>query len=996
MKKRNVVLTLAVILSIIGAVVIGLAVSALHGYFATNAQLENSHNKLSLIYDMIQQSKADEVTITDVYDSQYESKAKTVAFMANNIDGFEYTDSHIDEIRSLINVDLLQIKDASGNVIASAGKTPGEETEPRTYTAEIGNGNTVSIVENSEKLQNNLDANASLSYVLDGIHVGQNGFAFALHAEKKTILYYPDESLIGDNAADHGIDMSTISDGNDMDITIDGTTYFCSVKQIDKGLIICAVPRSEIDANRTLTIIVSVFVYALFASVIIIYAFFLRVDHRAKVNADENKALQHGGRIEYNKALGKKFMAIIVCGAIATFALTFYAQTLFSLSQQSITNNSRGTELRQTLSENDATIAEQMSEYNDEYLEKARCAAYIIERTDSTKLTQDFMKSLKSALDADSLEYFDTEGKIIASDSDLWSFTLSKDENDQSYEFWDVLGGSKSEMIQDPTQNDSGVYMQYVAEAILDDNHKTIGMIDMGVSSEALGNALINTDFANVISGIQIGKNGFAFAVNTDDDTFVYFPNESLIGKNVLNYGMNETQLVGDYNDFITINGNSYYCASGQYGNYILYIAVPSDAINTTAFPVAAATTIIMLAFMLLLRFVLCLDNEKIEETNDAVKSDEKVESQTLDVDLGDGRKAKATSILARWTHRGLKWENKSSGQKTGYIFNFILTIAAFVIMVMVLFADKIFADNSLFRYILKGQWQRGINIFSVTFCILTAICIIEITIIVRKLIMWLAQSLNARGETVCRLIDNFLKFAAIIGLLYYCLGTLGVDTATLVASAGILSLVVGLGANSLISDILAGLFIVFEGEFQVGDIVTIDGFRGTVVEIGIRTVKIKEGGGNIKVISNRNVSNVLNMTKDFSYVAIDMGIEYGEDLRYVEKILEREFPVIKDKLPAIVEGPFYRGISELADSSVNIKIIAKCTEADRIQLDRDLRRELKLVFDKNKINIPFPQIVMNQPTEIHHKTSEYQNRKADEFVKDQAEKFSETDIKEN
>ena len=996
MKKRNAVLTLAVILSIIGAVVIGLAVSTLHGYFATSAQLENSHNKLSLIYDMIQQSKADEVTITDVYDSQYESKADTVAFMANNIEGFEYTDSYIEEIRSLINVDLLQIKDASDNVIASAGEAPGEETEPRTYTAEIGNGDTVSIVENSKKLQNNLDANASLRYVLDGIHVGQNGFAFALHTEKKTILYYPDESLIGDNAADHGIDISTISDGKDMDITIDGTTYFCSVKQIDKGLIICAVPRSEIDANRTLTIIVSVFVYALFASVIIIYAFFLRKDHRAKVNADENMALQYGGRIEYSKALGRKFMAIIVCGAIATFALTFYAQTLFSLSQQSITNNSRGTELRQTLSENDSTIAEQMSEYNDEYLEKARSAAYIIEHTDSTRLTQDYMKSLKSALDADSLEYFDTKGQIIASDSDLWSFTLSKDENDQSYEFWDVLKGSKSEMIQDPTQNDSGVYMQYVAEAILDDNHKTVGMIDMGVSSEALGNALINTDFENVISGIQIGKNGFAFAVNTDDDTFVYFPNESLIGKNVLNYGMNEKQLVGDYNDFITINGNSYYCASGQYGNYMLYIAVPTAYINTTAFPVAAATTIIMLAFMLLLRFVLCLDNDKIEKPDNAAKSVKKVDSQTLDVDVGDGRKAQATSILARWTHRGLKWQNKSPGQKTAYIFNFILTIAAFIIMIMVLFADKIFADDSLFRYILKGQWQKGINIFSVTFCILAAICIIEITMILRKLIMWLAHSLNARGETICRLIDNFLKFAVIIGLLYYCLGTLGVDTATLVASAGILSLVVGLGANSLISDILAGLFIVFEGEFQVGDIVTIDGFRGTVVEIGVRTVKVKEGSGNIKVFSNRNVSNVLNMTKDFSYVAIDMGIEYGEDLRYVEKILEREFPVIKNKLPAIVEGPFYRGVSELADSSVNIKIIAKCTEADRIQLDRDLRRELKLVFDKNEINIPFPQIVMNQPTEIHHKTSEYQTRKADAFVKDQAEKFSETDIKEN
>ena len=91
--------------------------------------------------------------------------------------------------------------------------------------------------------------------------------------------------------------------------------------------------------------------------------------------------------------------------------------------------------------------------------------------------------------------------------------------------------------------------------------------------------------------------------------------------------------------------------------------------------------------------------------------------------------------------------------------------------------------------------------------------------------------------------------------------------------------LVIGLGAQSLVADILAGMFIIFEGEFQVGDIVTVGDWRGTVVEIGIRTTKIQDGGQNIKIISNKDVCGVINMTRDYSYAWVDLGIEYGESL---------------------------------------------------------------------------------------------------------------------
>ena len=231
-------------------------------------------------------------------------------------------------------------------------------------------------------------------------------------------------------------------------------------------------------------------------------------------------------------------------------------------------------------------------------------------------------------------------------------------------------------------------------------------------------------------------------------------------------------------------------------------------------------------------------------------------------------------------------------------------------------------------------------------------ICIVEIITIVRRLIMWLAHSMNAKGETICRLVDNFLKFAVVIALAYYCLGTLGVDTTALWASAGILTLIIGLGAKSLVSDILAGLFIVFESEFQVGDIVTVDTFRGTVIEIGIRTTKIKDSTGNIKIFSNSTIGNVLNMTKDYSAVTCDITVKSDEDLKELEDIMEEEFPAIKEKLPAIVDGPFYRGIAEFTDDGVVVKITAKCQESDRIQLERDLRRQLKIVLNKHKINV--------------------------------------------
>ena len=131
-----------------------------------------------------------------------------------------------------------------------------------------------------------------------------------------------------------------------------------------------------------------------------------------------------------------------------------------------------------------------------------------------------------------------------------------------------------------------------------------------------------------------------------------------------------------------------------------------------------------------------------------------------------------------------------------------------------------------------------------------------------------------------------------------------GANAATLLASAGLLTFAVSLGAQGIVSDIIAGLFIIFEGEFRVGDIIQVGSQRGTVMEIGVRTTKINDGSGNILVLRNSNISNVVNMTKEHSFAAVEVGIEYGESLERVENILAKELPNIKDRPPAMNCAP--------------------------------------------------------------------------------------------
>lgn len=280
-------------------------------------------------------------------------------------------------------------------------------------------------------------------------------------------------------------------------------------------------------------------------------------------------------------------------------------------------------------------------------------------------------------------------------------------------------------------------------------------------------------------------------------------------------------------------------------------------------------------------------------------------------------------------------------------------TICAYV------FHDKIFSSGSIFLSgVTSSEFLNGL--LAVVPNLIKGIQVVTIGLLILTVVLFILKKTfknTKRGVTVCRLVCNIVKVVTIIILLITVLAIWGIDTTALITGAGVVTLIVGLGMQSLISDVVAGLFIIFENEFNVGDIITVDGFRGTVVEIGIRTTKL-EALGNIKIINNSDIRNVLNQTLQPSTAKALIDIEYEMPVEKAEKIIAEKLPDLK--IEGALEAISYDGVAELGASGVTLQFTTKCAEGDIFAVQRLMNRELKKMFEDNGIEIPYNQLVVH------------------------------------
>lgn len=216
------------------------------------------------------------------------------------------------------------------------------------------------------------------------------------------------------------------------------------------------------------------------------------------------------------------------------------------------------------------------------------------------------------------------------------------------------------------------------------------------------------------------------------------------------------------------------------------------------------------------------------------------------------------------------------------------------------------------------------------------------------------------RKKTIVSLIINVIKYFFIIIALLMILSVYGINTSALVASLGVIGLVVGLALQNTLTDFISGLFIIIENQYGIGDVVTISGFKGEVIALGLKTTKIKAYTGEVKIISNRNIEEVINHSVEPSLAVVNVQIAYEDDLEKAEKVIQKLCEEWNQTLPNLKGKVEYLGVTDLAESGIELRLTVSTEATKQYEVERIMKKEIKLAFDQNKITIPYNQVVVH------------------------------------
>jgi moderate conductance mechanosensitive channel len=305
---------------------------------------------------------------------------------------------------------------------------------------------------------------------------------------------------------------------------------------------------------------------------------------------------------------------------------------------------------------------------------------------------------------------------------------------------------------------------------------------------------------------------------------------------------------------------------------------------------------------------------------------------------------------------------------RTAKIWSVALIMLVLYFIFLGMFADRLFKNEMLIRTI-DNSIGKFFDIFGFItnnyVTIIESLVIIFFVWLLDKVLVFLVGMLTLKGhrsETIAKLFSSTVSYVAMVVAIVLILSAWGVQEGTLLAGAGILALALSFGAQSLIEDVISGLFIIFERQFIVGDFVQIGNAEGVVKDIGIRVTKVENYNGDISIINNSDIRWAMNKSSAPSLAILDLSVAYGEDIEKVETIIKDNLDDIRSRLTDIKEGPYYKGVQSLEDSAVIFRIVAKTDEPLKHQLIRDMNKEFKMLLDKHGIEIPFPQIVVRQP----------------------------------
>lgn len=740
--------------------------------------------------------------------------------------------------------------------------------------------------------------------ILSNAKPGINGFCVAVDSPTFQILWAPDESLIGESILSHILSYDEKQDyytAKIGDVEYYMALAVCSDLYYGNITFYSFIPKAE--ADRTAAGI-PLSVTIIFAMVAVIIA--VSCDPRGET-----------GKKDFRTLLRRVFPLSAIFILLLGF-LTFYVQTLFSVSaslQKCETGITNTTNLLYSYREDLERINRR---YDDYLLEKAETAAFFLTHFPDMGDTEG-LKEIADILDCEEVRIFDTEGKTAASSRGKDAFALPGNPEEAGYEFRFLLEGL-DELCQSPVLLANNEYRQYAGHSLRSSDGDVTGFVQVAYIPVQYEVTAENYSFESALSNYTSGSEGFVFAIDKESGVFLWHPNERMLGKTAAVYGLKENEMKDGFTGFITLNGTDHFTSCSEFDGRLIYAADPESSVYSYRLGLFLWYALAIALCVLLYTFTVCL----LSSAGRKLLHDDNEQNEFQD-----------------FFRNAAKLQELPRSKRLTAISSSLMTLFAVLIFSVYLFDSFTSGSDSIIHYVFSGNWEHGFNIFSFT-AIITLICgVYVISSLINRLLSYLSSGLSPRGETLCRLASNFVRYLSFFVTVFYGLSFLGVDTSTLLASAGIMSIVIGLGANKLIGDILAGLAIVFDGTFQVGDWIEAGEYKGFVREIGIRTTRLQDAKNQYHIINNSKIEGIVNSSVSNYAIVIKLWINDEYPYLQVKKLIEDLQPEIRAKYPDVTSGPRVLGVVDVNGETYQILVVANCPGSKHITAETDVRNEI-------------------------------------------------------
>lgn len=462
------------------------------------------------------------------------------------------------------------------------------------------------------------------------------------------------------------------------------------------------------------------------------------------------------------------------------------------------------------------------STYTNFYRTRSQLLAnYLMEHPDQQ--TQESLSELNRIAGTIYLMRFDSDGHELASSNSYTNFSVGKN---LSEEYQAVLMGYPDVVVGPEADPHTGQMQIGTAIMMTNAEGQPDGFLLAVYSAKELNTELQLMSYESAINIFPVQKGHSAAAINDADGRFIAHTDPEMIGQKAVNY-LDDYEPGNSFEGFTAYKNKPMCISANAADGKTLLFMVPErwNSYDNAGFlpPILALAALLLLAL---------------------------VYYPTANVLI-----AQAVTEAKKKLNPGA---GKGSRLKIFYDgYDYFITIFTFFVLLA-----SVNGWWTSFDYVLSGKWSKGLNLYAVW----AALLILAITACIVKLIGLVLNLLESRlslqASTICRLIRSLLAYTAIIFLIFSILDLLGVNTTALLASAGVLSIAIGMGAKSMAEDMLAGFFMITEGTVHVGDLVSVGGVTGRITDMGIRTTEITDDQGNVVILNNSKVSAVRNMSR--------------------------------------------------------------------------------------------------------------------------------------